>query len=146
MSGLDLSALPVVPVLAAVCVLLALGWWWSRGRIARANSRRGRRAQVGEVRAEHLLRRAGFRVVDRQVHRTSTMIVDGEDVEIAVRVDLIVKRRGRLFVAEVKTGEVAPSPTHPATRRQLREYAEFFPGHGLLLVDVESERIHRISF
>ena len=129
-----------------LCLLFALGWWWSRGRIRRANMRRGHRARKGEDAAERMLRRAGFEVVDAQVHRVSTMIVDDEPVEISVRVDFIVRRRRRSFVAEVKTGAVAPSPTHPATRRQLREYAAFFPDHGLLLVDVEAGRIHEIAF
>jgi Holliday junction resolvase-like predicted endonuclease len=100
----------------------------------------------GERVAERLLQKAGYRIVDRQVHRTSTMLVDGNDVEIAVRVDLIVRRRRRAYVAEVKTGDNAPTPTLPATRRQLREYAAFFPKHGLLLVDVEARRILEISF
>jgi hypothetical protein len=108
--------------------------------------RRGNRARKGEDIAERMLRRSGFEVVDRQVHRVSTMIVDDEPVEISVRVDFIVRHRRRSFVAEVKTGAVAPSPTHPATRRQLREYGAFFPRHGLLLVDVEAGRIHEIRF
>jgi len=150
MPAIDLASLPPhlpwVALFLALIAVLAFGWWWSSQRVGRANARRGRRAQRGERTAERLLERAGFRIVDRQVHRTSTMRVDGEHLEIAVRVDLIVKKRRRRFVAEVKTGESAPSPTLPATRRQLREYAAFFPDHGLLLVDVEARRILEISF
>lgn len=142
----ELHIAVAVAMLVGLCLLLAVGWWHSRGRIRRGNARRGDRARRGEDRAERLLARAGFSVVDRQVHRVSTMRVDGEDVEIAVRVDLIVERRRQRFVAEVKTGELAPNPTHPATRRQLREYAVFFPGHGLLLVDMEAGQIHEIDF
>ncbi len=142
----DLPMVLPLAILVGLCGLLALGWWWSRGRVRRGNMRRGHRARRGEDRAERLLRQAGFAVLDRQVHRVSTMGVDGEAVEIAVRVDFIVGRGRQRFVAEVKTGEIAPNPTHPATRRQLREYAEFFPAHGLLLVDMEAGRIHEISF
>ena len=40
---------------------------------------------------------------------------------------LLVERRGRRFVAEVKTGERAPDPLARPTRRQLLEYAHW-PG------------------
>ena len=133
-------------VLLTGIFLMVAAWWWGARRVARANIRRGRRAQEGERVAERLLERAGYRIVGRQVHRTSTMCVDGEHVEISVRVDLIVRRRRHRFIAEVKTGSSAPSPTLPATRRQLREYAAFFPDHGLLLVDVEAHRILEVSF
>ena len=146
MFPIELTIPPSVLVSALLCLVLALGWWWSRGRIRRGNMRRGNRARRGEDAAELMLRRAGFAVVDRQVHRVSTMTVDDQPVEISVRVDFIVRRRRRFFVAEVKTGAVAPSPTHPPTRRQLREYGAFFPDHGLLLVDVEARRIHEIAF
>lgn len=141
----DLLLYAALALLVAVFAMVA-AWWWGASKVARANARRGKRAQRGERVAERMLERAGYRVLDRQVHCTSTMSVDGEDVEIAVRVDLIVRRRRRRFVAEVKTGASAPSPTLPATRRQLREYAAFFPDHGLLLVDVEAARILEISF
>ena len=134
-----------VALLGGIFLLFA-GWWWGMRRMARGNIRRGRRAMHGEQLAERLLQKAGYQVIDRQVYRTSTMVVDGDDVEIAVRVDLIVRRRRRAYVAEVKTGDCAPTPTLPATRRQLREYAAFFPRHGLLLVDVEARRIREIAF
>ncbi len=147
-----MSSIPPDLLLAAALLLLLVvflilaAWRWGVRRVARANARRGRRAQRGEHLAERMLERAGFEVVDRQVHCTSHMFVDNEEVEIAVRVDLIVRKRRRMYVAEVKTGESAPSPTLPATRRQLREYAAFFPDHGLLLVDVEERRIRSVAF
>ena len=61
------------------------------------------------------------------------------------RADLLVEARsrsgflrGQRFVAEVKTGERAIDPTHPATRRQLMEYLHVFEVDGVLLVDREA--------
>ena len=71
---------------------------------------------------------------------------DGEEVEVAVRADLWVGRGSRRFVAEVKTGSMAPDPTRSATRRQLLEYLLVFEPDGLLLVDVEEGLIHEIDF
>jgi len=146
LSGLPLPGLGLVALLTVACLLLAWGWHRSRGRVGRANSTRGQRARAGEERAERLLERRGFRIVDRQVQGHGHIYIDGEALDIRVRVDLVVRRRGRRYIAEVKTGTTAPDPTHPATRRQLREYAALFPDHGLLLVDAEAGTVHRVEF
>jgi hypothetical protein len=51
-----------------------------------------------------------------------------------------------LLVAEVKTGEAAPSLATAATRRQLLEYHVAFAADGVLLVCPERGAIHRIEF
>ena len=50
------------------------------------------------------------------------------------------------LVAEVKTGEAAPSLATAATRRQLLEYHVAFAVDGVLLVCPERGAIHRIEF
>lgn len=57
-----------------------------------------------------------------------------------------MSRKGRRYVAEVKTGERAPDPCHPPTRRQLLEYAMVFEANEVLLVDVPAGEIRTISF
>ena len=116
---------------------------WLRGRSSRT---RNRVAQLGEADAERILEKAGFRVVERQARARWSMDVDGEPVEVDVRVDLLVQRRGRRYVAEVKTGERAPDPTHPPTRRQLLEYALVFDAREVLLVDVPAREIRAVAF
>ena len=56
------------------------------------------------------------------------------------------RRGGELLVAEVKTGEAAPSLATAATRRQLLEYHVAFAADGVLLVCPERGAIHRIEF
>jgi hypothetical protein len=132
-------------VLAAVASIIALlqtariAW----GRFARAWTirRRARRAVAGELRAEPMLRRAGYEVIDRQVRGGWTVRADGETPAIGLRADLLVMREGRRYVAEVKTGKLAPRLDHAATRRQLLEYRMAFGVEGVLLVDAESERV-----
>jgi hypothetical protein len=75
-----------------------------------------------------------------------TVWIDGEPVDFGVRVDLLLERDGQPFVAEVKTGDLAPDPRHGPTRRQLREYADLLPDHGILLVDVEAGAVHEVEF
>lgn len=97
--------------------------------------------------AEILLGHQAYRVLERQVSRRWEMLVDGEAREVMSRADLVVEdARGRLWVAEVKSGERAPNPTLPATRRQLMEYLHAFDVAGVLLVDMEARQIHRVAF
>lgn len=127
-------------------VLLVLGWWRSATRAGRASRARNRRARRGEEQAELLLARAGFEILDRQVERCWHIEVDGKPWQACVRADLLVRRRGLTYVAEVKTGSQAPDPLLPATRRQLLEYLLIFEPDGLLLVDVESGDLVEVAF
>lgn len=140
------AQLLIILLLAAVVALLAVLLRRQAGRLGRASTRRNARAQRGEHTAEGLLRRAGFEVLDRQVRGWAPMSLDGEEIEVEVRVDLSVRRGRHRYVAEVKTGERAPDPTLPATRRQLLEYSRAFPDHRLLLVDAEAGQIQEIGF
>lgn len=135
----------VIGLTAAVSVLLA-ALWLSHTHARRANHRRQLRARRGEERAERLLRRAGFHIDAAQASESWWMLVDGRDVEVQVRVDYLVSRFRRTYAAEVKTGEFAPDPTYPPTRRQLLEYSLAFDVDGVLLVDVEAGEILEVGF
>ncbi len=136
------------PWLPVVLLVLLLVFLWRRAatRTSRANRARQRVAGRGEEHAELLLERAGYTIDDRQVTAHWTMWVDGAPQEVRCRADLIVSRRRRCYVAEVKTGDRAPDPTLPATRRQLLEYERAFDVDGLLLVDIPGERIREVAF
>lgn len=131
-----------VSLLLLVLLLLALlGWWWERHRASRGSRARLRVAAAGESGAEALLEAHGFSIVERQAWADWALEVDGEEVAVSCRADLLVERGGEVFVAEVKTGDRAPDPARPATRRQLLEYALAFEVEGVLLVDMDQGRI-----
>jgi hypothetical protein len=142
--GLPLWA--TIVLLGAIALLLLL-WWRATTRARRATRARQRRARRGEDLAEDLLAEAGFTVVDRQVTVRWTLLVDGEAVEVGCRADLVVDGPDGRFVAEVKTGDRAPDPTFPATRRQLLEYLHAFGDQvdGVLLVDMERGEVRRVE-
>ncbi|MEQ1566040.1 MAG: hypothetical protein ABMA64_10415 [Myxococcota bacterium] len=135
-----------VVVCVALIAALALGWWRATGWVGRANVRRQSVARAGEDEAERLLERLGFEVLERQVTGVWWMEVDGDPREVRCRADLLVRRKDRRFVAEVKTGDRAPSPTLPATRRQLLEYTLAFEVDGVLLLDMERRRVRVVRF
>src|SRR5262245_27522613 len=115
-------------LLAAVALAGALLALWlartvRRWRGSRRAKIRAGRAGAGEDRAAVLLVRAGFSIVARQAMTSWAPFVDGEPLEIVLRADYLVARSGELLVAEVKTGDEAPSLSTAATRRQLLEYS-----------------------
>jgi hypothetical protein len=88
----------------------------------------------------------GYAIAALQPEVRWTILCDGEPHAVALRADMLVTRAGRTFVAEVKTGEGAPRLQTSSTRRQLLEYSVAYAADGVLLVDVESARIHEVSF
>lgn len=144
MSPLDLQTWvllgAVVALVVALCIVVVRLRASARGRAS------NRIAKRGEAAAERLLRRQGYRIEDRQVTGRWTLLVDGDPVEVTCRADLLVRRRRRRFVAEVKSGTVGARATAPHTRRQLLEYRTVFAVDGVLLVDMVHRRIHEVSF
>lgn len=119
--------------------------WW-RWRHEAVEARRARRAVEAEHDAEILLRARGYQILDTQNEHTWSVYLNGDEHEVALRADLIVRRGGRRFVAEVKSGYKAPSISTAATRRQLLEYRLAYPVDGILLVDMEAQAIYEVTF
>jgi membrane protein implicated in regulation of membrane protease activity len=137
---------PLTAVLAVLLLIALWGWWRARSRWSRASRGRNRRAQKAETEAERLLESLGFTILDRQLSRSWTLEVDGEPRAVSSRADLVVERDRRLFVADVKSGDLAPDPALPATRRQLLEYLLAFDVDGALIVDMRRRQVRSVSF
>jgi len=133
---------------ALIAAVLAL-WIAARLRAWRGSlraRRRAARAGAGEDGAARLLEEAGYTIVERQARVCWAPLVDGTPVMTELRADYLVEAGGELLVAEVKTGEEAPSVETAATRRQLLEYHVAFGADGVLLVCPEQGAIHRVVF
>ena len=103
------------------------------------------RASDGERLAFDLLERSGYTVLERQVAGSWTVRADGEPVTFGLRADFIVARAGRRYIAEVKTGRLAPRLSHGPTRRQLLEYRAAFDVQGVILVDADAGMITHVD-
>lgn len=132
--------------LAAAVLALWLAARWRRWRGSVRAKRRAARAGAGEQAAIALLEEEGYVIEARQARVVWAPLVDDEPVQLELRADYLVMRNGERFVAEVKTGEVAPSLHSAATRRQLLEYSVAFAVDGVILVCPERGEVHRIEF
>jgi hypothetical protein len=144
-----MTSVPLGHLVAAVALLLlvaALGLAIRRWYVRLCLRRKWSHARVVERQAARLLEEHGYVVLGSQVETSYTLLVDGEATEIKLRADYLVSRAGRQFVAEVKSGTVAPRLDTAATRRQLLEYRVAFQVDGVLLVDGESRRVHEVTF
>ena len=120
--------------------------WWRGASVRWRLQAQSARASAGEALAHKLLTRAGYHVEAQQATQRWSVAVDGEAQPITLRADFVVTRRGRRYVAEVKTGAEAPDVAAPATRRQLLEYRCAFGVDGVLLVDAEAKRVYAVDF
>lgn len=100
----------------------------------------------GERRAARVLRRLGYRIEAAQPRRDWSIRCGDRARAISLCADFLVSRRGRRYVAEVKTGARAPSVDTAATRRQLLEYSVAYDASGVLLVDAERGDVTEVSF
>lgn len=108
--------------------------------------KRNKRAKKGEEQAIHFLESQGYTIASTQVNKTIVTWINGKPHAHHVRADYLVRQRGKTYVAEIKTGQLAPRPSRADTRRQLLEYSLAYRPDGILLVDMEKKKIHEIVF
>lgn len=103
-------------------------------------------AKKGELKAIKFLEKNGYEVLDTQKQSQYIITVNDKSHRVTVKADAIVKKGNKIYIAEVKTGEKAPSPQLTATRRQLLEYYMVYKPDGILLVDMEKQIIKRVGY
>lgn len=135
-------------VLGFVVLLLVqtVRLWIVRSAPALRVGRHQRLGKEGERRARSLLKKEGYRLCGEQQGGSYCLFVDGRATPIHLRSDYLVEKRGRRFVAEVKSGALSVKVTSRGTRRQLLEYLFAFDVDGVLLVDMHAHQIREISF
>ena len=139
---MDLVTVVALGFAAFVLLVVLVQAWRARAR----RNARSARAVRGEREAAALLRACGYSIVKSQAQTEYPVQVDGETVLAGLRADYIVSKNGARFVAEVKTGDYAPSVATAATRRQLLEYELAFGVDGVLLVDGDRGEVHAVAF
>jgi hypothetical protein len=151
----------LIALLAIVVVALAVQSWrlgsqreGSSAHEAAAAREAGRRAAAlarsaravaGESEAVELLAHEGYDVVAQQVEGSWTVRADGEPLTFGLRADYLVAQGGRRYIAEVKTGRLAPRLSHAPTRRQLLEYRAAFDVDGVVLVDADARTVTHVE-
>lgn len=144
---MEISTNTAAALVAALLFMAAVAGWrissWYRSFCAR---RRMSRGQAMERKAGAFLQSRGYRLVAYQHPVAYQLFVGGKEQTVSLKIDFIVSRNGKTYVAEVKSGKQAPDIKTSATRRQLLEYSLAAKTDGTLLVDMESKEISEIVF
>jgi hypothetical protein len=139
-------AVAVVALAAFGALSFAAALRWSRWRTSAQSRRRARRGFAGQAAAAKLLVGAGYTVLDANPRIDWATVQGGQEQTVELRADYLVRRRGRHYIAEVKTGDAADFVGSSATRRQILEYQLAFGVDGVLLVCPEQRTVEPIEF
>ncbi|MFZ5943406.1 MAG: hypothetical protein ACOYVD_04810 [Bacillota bacterium] len=102
-------------------------------------------AKKAEKDAISFLLKQGYDIIDVQQKQPLEIFIDGKSYQTHVQVDFIVKKNGKRYVVEVKTGQKTRATT-ALVRRQLLEYYLVFNPDGILLLDMDKGTLKRIEF
>ena len=140
------STLLLIGALISVVAVGIILLQWEKGRAARRIKRSRKQGRAGEERALKWLKKKGYKVTE-QVSVDEVYHVDSIKKTFTIRPDIFATKGKEKWVIEVKTGK-AGNPNNRQTRRQLREYAAYFPTYNLGLIngDAEHIKLHTIEF
>lgn len=92
---------------------------WLRVKRLRKRFSKSRQA---EKEAEKILKKNGYAIIDAQKSKPLLITIGDKVHRYLVRIDYLARKRGRVYVVEVKSGEKIPYITNRETRRQMLEY------------------------
>ncbi|WP_394826677.1 hypothetical protein [Pendulispora albinea] len=141
----DWRVLAVALILAGIAVHVVFRSFEAWLRRVRMRARLARAAE-GEAGAAEWLEGLGYEILGAQIVANYVIWIDREPFTVGLRADYLVQKRGARYVAEVKTGKLAPRIDTAATRRQLLEYRVAFDVDGVLLVDADARRVQSVTF
>ncbi|WP_430817429.1 Dna2/Cas4 domain-containing protein [Carboxylicivirga sp. RSCT41] len=99
-----------------------------------------------ELQARSFLRSKGYTIIDYQSIYEHKYMEDGEVMYAEIQPDYIVKKNGKKYIVEVKSGSQAISARNRNTRRQLLEYDYVVENDGVFLLDMEKRQLKLVQF
>ncbi|GAB6182125.1 hypothetical protein JCM14036_34440 [Desulfotomaculum defluvii] len=108
--------------------------------------RRVLKAGKAEIAARKYLESEGYTVLAVQERVPVVTKVNGKPYKSHIKADLIVQKGKQIFVVDVKTGETAQKPVSPDIRRQLLEYFLVYRPDGVLVLDMDNQKLYRLEF
>ena len=116
---------------------------WLRAKRLRKRFSKSRQA---EKEAEKILKKNGYAIIDAQKSKPLLITIGDKIHRYLVRIDYLVRKRGKVYVVEVKSGEKIPYITNRETRRQMLEYYLAYQPSGILLLNMKNKNISEVKF
>ncbi|MBK3519801.1 Dna2/Cas4 domain-containing protein [Carboxylicivirga marina] len=132
-------------------IIMALAYFIIKNKVSkyfkeRKVKKRFERGNKLEQQAKNFLKNKGYTIVDYQSTYEHRYMEDGEVQCTEIQPDYIVKKNGKKYVVEVKSGTTAISARNRNTRRQLLEYDYVVENDGVFLLDMENRSLKLIQF
>lgn len=132
----------IIMALAFLIIRYKLNEYFKQRKV----KKRFERGNKLELQAKSFLKSKGFTMVDYQSTYEHKYMVDGEVQYAEIKPDYIVKKNGKKYIVEVKSGTTAISARNRSTRRQLLEYDYVVENDGVFLLDMENRDLKLIQF
>ena len=116
---------------------------WLRAKRLRKRFSKSRQA---EKEAEKILKKNGYAIIDAQKSKPLLITIGDKIHRYLVRIDYLVRKRGKVYVVEVKSGEKIPYITNRETRRQMLEYYLAYQPSGIILLNMKNKSISEVKF
>lgn len=111
-----------------------------------AVKRRVLKAGRAEAAARKYLESEGYTILAVQERVPIVTKVNGKPHKSYIQADLIAQKGKEIFVVDVKTGDVAKKPASPDNRRQLLEYYLVYQPDGVIVLDMDEQKLYRLEF
>lgn len=116
---------------------------WLRTKKLKQRFSKGRQA---EKEAEKILRKKGYTIIDVQKSKPLHISIGDKIHRYLVRIDYLARKRGKVYVVEVKNGEKVPYITNRETRRQMLEYYLAYQPNAIVLLNMKNKSISEVKF
>ncbi|MBA7634927.1 hypothetical protein ES703_42526 [subsurface metagenome] len=127
-----------------ICLILyiKIGNWLRAKRLRKRFSK----SRHAEKEAEKILKKNGYAIIDTQKSKPLLITIGDKIHRYLVRIDYLARKRGKVYVVEVKSGEKIPYITNRETRRQMLEYYLAYQPSGILLLNMKNKSISEVKF
>jgi len=116
---------------------------WIRAKRLKQRFYKSRQAEKD---AEKILRKNGYTIIDVQKSKPLLITIGDKIHRYLVRIDYLARKRGKIYVVEVKSGEKIPYITNRETRRQMLEYYLAYQPSGIILLNMKTKTISEVKF
>jgi len=116
---------------------------WLRVKRLRKRFSKSRKAEKD---AEKILKKNGYAIIDAQKSKPLLITIGDKMHRYLVRIDYLARKKGKVYVVEVKSGEKIPYITNRETRRQMLEYYLAYQPSGILLLNMKNKSISEVKF
>ncbi len=143
-NGKLILVLIISGVITIICLFIFIkaSTWFRTKKLKQRFSQ----SRCAEKEAEKILIKNGYTIIDRQKSKPLFITVGDKIHRYSVRIDYLVKKKGKVYVVEVKSGEKIPYITNRETRRQMLEYYLAYQPRGILLLNMKNKSISEVKF